>query len=268
MVNRERADEMVAKGVVESVLGVALAYADVNDGDVDYRSADGLVAVEVTRVTNGERKAARDALSTSRAASARPSVLLQSCWLVFLPDTQRGMNTVYQNLRPLFAQLEAAGVTYFDGDAAAVHVLQGGPLAGVYRQLRAAGVDRARMISHLGDAGHVHDVLLSPGSGGSAGGSDESVVLLSAVLSGRPDNVSKLAKSGASQRHLFVWVDDDTRFDIARPLSREAPAWAEADGSFGTPTRAPALDPAVTHLWVVHERSRRGWLWDGPTGRT
>ena len=65
MVNRERADEMVAKGVVESVLGVALAYADVNDGDVDYRSADGLVAVEVTRVTNGERKAARDALSTS-----------------------------------------------------------------------------------------------------------------------------------------------------------------------------------------------------------
>lgn len=79
------------------------------------------------------------------------------------------------------------------------------------------------------------------------------------------DNPKKLKASGAEQRHLFVWLDGDTRFDIARPLSREAPAWG-GEG-FGTPSKAPVLDAAITHLWVVHQESRFGWLWDGVTWR-
>ena len=31
------------------------------------------------------------------------------------------------------------------------------------------------------------------------------------------------------------------------------------------PSITPALDPAITHFWVMHERSRLGWLWDGET---
>lgn len=27
---------------------------------------------------------------------------------------------------------------------------------------------------------------------------------------------AKVSKSGAEQRHLFVWLDDDMRFDISR----------------------------------------------------
>jgi hypothetical protein len=85
------------------------------------------------------------------------------------------------------------------------------------------------------------------------------------VLSRKKDNPRKLSASGVEQRHLFVWLDDDTRFDIARPLSREAPSWG--DERFGLPSASPSLDPAISHLSVVHERSRLGWLWDGDTWR-
>jgi hypothetical protein len=60
-----------------------------------------------------------------------------------------------------------------------------------------------------------------------------------------------------------VWLNDDTGYNIARPLSREAPSWG--DDGWGLPTTEPQLDPAITHFWVVHARSLLGWLWDGET---
>lgn len=111
------------------------------------------------------------------------------------------------------------------------------------------------------------------GSGGAASGSDGALEHLISALESKPDNVEKLRASGADERHLFVWIDDNTNFAIARPLSRDAPPWD--DGGFGLPSKPPEIDPAITHLWVVHERSRRGWLWrgdawqplEGPIGR-
>ncbi|MBO1740722.1 hypothetical protein [Leifsonia sp. TF02-11] len=264
--NREHPDEIDAKEIVERVLEVLLEHAD-KYGGVDYRSVDGRIALEVTRVTDGWKAASRSALRASRDAGV-PEGELQNCWLVFASETQSGLKTFLQRVHPLLLQLEAAGEQSFWDQPAQVHVLERGPLFDIYLPLLQAGVERALAAPHHdhADPSHSHRIIPSLGGGGSVGGSDEALAGLVAELGRKPDNPAKLSSSGAEQRHLFVWLDDDSRFDIARPLSRDAPTWD--DGQFGLPSLAPRIDPAVTHLWVVHQRSRRGWLWDGTSWRS
>lgn len=258
--NKERSDEREAKEIVEKIVGVRLEHAD-KTGGVDYRSADGRHALEVTRVTAGERRAGRAALAASRAKGTPPGAL-QTCWLAMAPDTQLGLKNFLQQVHPALVDLELAGETLFERQRAALHVIQGGPLASIYQLLLDAGVERASAAPDHGHSRHTHQVMPSLGSGGTASGSDQAVGLLTGELNKMKDNPKKLQASGAVHRHLFVWLDDDTRFDIARPLSRPAPSGHDG---FGPPSTPPALDPAITHLWVMHQGSRMGWLWDGRT---
>lgn len=264
--NKERDNESLAKRIVEANLGVELVHADINGG-VDYLSRDADLALEVTAVTDGSKRGARDALRRSEAKGATTS--LQGCWIVFTSDTQEGMKTFVQRVQPAIAELECAGEDFFDEQRAALHVMNAGPLAHLYRPLLDAGVERAVHAPHAvrsDDPNHEHRVWVSSGSGGSVSGSDESLENLIQELEKKFDNPTKLKASGAKQRHLFVWVNDDTWFNIARPLSHESPGWAEQ--GWGIPSVAPRLDPAITHLWVMHERSRMGWYWDGDEWRS
>lgn len=260
--NSERPNEADAKKIVERIMRVGLVHADTHGG-VDYLSPDGTVALEVTAVTDGARRGARRALRKSEEQGATKE-LLQSCWIVFAADTQPGMKTFVQRVHPLIAELELAGETSFDDQRGALHVIQQRELSHIYLPLLEAGVERALFAPHepnSDDPDHLHRIFVSTGSGGTANGSEDALERLLAALSEKDDNSRKLAASGAEQRHLFVWIDDDTPFNIARPLSHESPNWAAT--GWGLPTSGPALDPAVTHLWVLHERSRLGWLWDG-----
>jgi hypothetical protein len=260
-VNPERPNEAEAKQIVERVMGIQLEHADINGG-VDYKSTDGTVALEVATVTNGEKKRTRDALSKS-AEECSLTPKLQNCWMVFASDTQRQMKTFAQRVQSAMAELELAGVTYIDEQAAAEHVIDKGELSHIYKSLLDVGVEGAVPLdsNRPEDPNHVHCILVSTGSGGSAHGSDESLGRLMEALNEKTDNPSKLSESGAEQGHLFVWLDDDTSYNIALPLIRESPS--EADGGWGLPTTNPQLDPTITYLWVVHARSRLGWLWDG-----
>lgn len=258
--NQERPNEAAAKDIVERTTGVDLEHADTNGG-VDYLSPDGTVALEVTAVTNGEKKGARDALRKS-VAKDDPTTELQGCWIVFAPDNQSKMKTFVQRVKPALAELELAGISRFDQQSAAIHVLQGGAHASLYKPLLEAGVEQAAYEPHpqsQDDPAHSHQMLVSTGSGGSASGSDEAVDRLMSELNTRTDDPKKLLESGAEQRHLFVWLNDDSPHKIARPLSHTAPSSI----GWGLPTVTPKLDPAITHLWVMHERSGKGWRWDG-----
>lgn len=259
--NRQRPNEVDARQIVERLMGIQLEHADIHGG-VDYKSKDGTVALEVTAVTNGEKEGVRKALSKSKARGSQESVL-QGCWIVFAPDTQPQMKTFVQRVQPAIAKLELAGETRFEDQLAMEHLLEKGALSHIYLPLLQAGVERAStgLDQKHPDPDHIHQLFISTGSGGSVGGSDESLDRLLEELDKKSDNPAKLCASGADQRHLFVWLDDDSPYNIARPLSREAPSWA--DEGWGTPTSKPQLGPAITHLWVVHERSRFGWLWDG-----
>ncbi|WP_053385954.1 hypothetical protein [Leucobacter japonicus] len=260
--NAEHADERAAKAIVECTLGIKLVHAD-KTGGVDYLSADQRFAVEVTRVTDGRRRAGRKALDSSRKTAA-PTGELRTCWVTMASDTQWGLGKFIQQVHPALVALEHAGETDFNRQRAAVHVLDGGPLSPIYRTLIMAGVERASAVPDHEHRQHVHRVVPSLGSGGTASGSNEALRLLVGALAEKEDNAQKLKAAGAKQRHLFVWIDDDTQFSIARPLSREAPAWHDG---FGVPTEPPAIGAAITHLWIVHEGSRMGWFWDGHTWR-
>ena len=263
LMNQERPDEAIAKQIVERVVGIRLEHADTHGG-VDYISTDGTFAFEVTAVTDEQRKSARDALSKP-AAKNSPGTGLQGCWMVILPDTQPGMKTFRKRVQSAIADLEFAGEAYFTRHRAKVHVDQGGGLSHIYQPLLDAGVERAVPYPCRLQEGpdHVHRLKLSPGSGGSVSGSNESLDRLMEELSKKTDNPTKLRASDAEQRHLFVWLNDDTSENIARPLSRDPPS--RGGEGWGLPTTKPQLDPAITHLWVMHDRTRLGWLWDGET---
>ena len=168
-------------------------------------------------------------------------------------------------MHPLVARLEAAGLGSFSDQQAGLHVLEGREHADLFRELLLLKVEHASAVPHTGDPdpGHVHRAFVTVGGGGSASGSDESMVMLIDALALKPDNAQKLGSSDAENRHLFVWIDGATPFGIERALSHVAPSWDdEGDSGFGLPSLAPQFDPVVTHLWVVHERSGRGWLWN------
>ena len=265
-VNKERPNERRAKKVVEKVLGVTLDHADKNGG-VDYLSPGGTIALEVTRVTDEDVRKGLRAWSESdkRQASGPP---LEACWLVFTAETTPGLKTYRQRVQPLIAELEAAGLDSFTDQRAGLSVLEGREHAELFRKLLRMNVEHASRHPRDTDPEHVHRVVVSVGGGGSASGSDESVVLLSDVLALKDDNAKKLSASGAEQRHMFVWIDAATPFAIERALSHEAPLWnADGDSGFGLPSMAPQLDAAITQLWIAHERSGRGWLWDGQNWR-
>jgi hypothetical protein len=256
--NQERQDEAAAKRIVERVMGIQLIHADTHGG-VDYISPDATVALEVTAVTDGGKQGARAALSKSKLKGSPTS--LHGCWIVMVAENQPGMKHFVQRVQPAIAELEFAGETHFERQHAMAHAIEKGELADVYLPLLKAGVERAEHLAHQYDPDHVHSLLVSIVSGGSVSGSDESLDRLMKELNEKPDNPTKLLASRAEQRHLFVWLNGDTWYNIARPLSREAPS--SADRGWGLPTTKPQLDPAITHLWVVHSQTRMGWLWNG-----
>ncbi|WP_270352061.1 hypothetical protein [Microbacterium testaceum] len=262
--NQERPNERAAKQIVERELSIQLEHYDTHGG-VDYLSADGTVALEVTAVTDGWKNGARDALRRSERIGA-PAVPLQNCWIVSTSLDQTALRTFVQRVSPVIAELEAAGETQYSDQEAAVHILTGGPLSAVYKKLWNAGVEVAGNSSHAvraDDPDHVHQVFVMAGSGGVASTSNDAVSQLMEELRVKVDNPKKLRDSGAGSRHLFVWVNDDTEWSIARPV-RGAAASGESDG-WRLPDVAPVLDPGITDLWLVHERTLRGWLWNGTT---
>lgn len=261
--NKERTDERAAKLIIEAELSIDLVHAD-HTGEVDYLSVDGHHAIEVTRVTDGEKRAGRSALRWSKRGAV-PKGGLETCWLVMVPEGQPGLKTFQRDVHPAIIELEKAGETLFQRQVAALHVLQSGHLSTPYRILLDAGVERASAVPNHSHREHQHAVMTSLIGCGSSSGSDYAVDRLATALSEKTDNPIKLLKSGRDQRHLFVWVDDDTPLAISRPLGRDAPTWS--DGEYGVPTLQPELDVAITHLWIVHERTQRGWHWDSVSWR-
>lgn len=263
VMNQERPDEVRARSIVERATTLIFEHAD-KAGGVDYLSQDGAAALEVTRFTDAQKRRGRVAARSSRDTSSA-STELKSCWMLMVPETQPRMKGLVQRVLPSLVQLEEVGESRFSNRHAAGHVRGDGPKSAIYRSLLEAGVERA---GALGDrpnpnSGHVHRAILSLGDSGTAAGTDEALRELENELDLRQDNFIKLSFVATKQRHLFVWLDDDTPYAVSRPLRRSAvngpPQAVEL------PTRQPRLNPVVSHLWVVNDESGCGWLWNGAT---
>lgn len=255
MANKRRADEDRAQATIQAVTGIALDHADVN-GQADFLSVDGVTsAVEVTRVTDGERKSTPLALGKFSEHDAR----LHTCWLVTVADSGvRVKNLVARLVEPVLA-LERAGRGHFMAQRDAVDLIMRVPGSEMYRPLLDAKIDDAVAVDDGDRSDHVHSIHIMLTGGGTASDSDTALELLEDELKKpkRDDNPKKLILAARDQRHLFVWLDWHTEFGIARALQKDDPV------HFGLPSRPPKLSSGITHLWVVHEGSGQGWYWNG-----
>lgn len=261
--NRERPDEVRARSIVERATTMLFEHAD-KTGGVDYLSQDGTAALEVTRFTDARKRRGRVAARSSRD-SPSASTELKSCWVLMVPEIQPRMKGLVQRVLPSLVQLEEIGEFRFSNWHAASHVRGEGSKSAIYRSLLEAGVERAGALGDRPspDRGHVHRAILSLGDSGTAAGIDEALRELENELDLRQDNFVKLSAVATKQRHLFVWLDDDTPYAVSHPLRRSA-----VDGppeAVELPTRQPRLNPVVSHLWIVSDESGRGWLWNGAT---
>jgi hypothetical protein len=257
MVNTERPDEVDARAVFLAVTGVVLLHADMN-GEADYISEDGTVAVEVTSVTDEAAKAARGPTGRLLGDQSTSAALLQ-CWLVTVDDRHPRMNGLPDRVVPMLRTLSEHSVPsvwrrsrYMFSDAQP-------EVQEAVRSLLRNGIDHAVAPPELCKTDpHEHRIVWTAGGGGTAGSSEDALAAIEDDLNERLDNFRKLANSGATSTHLFVWIDSDTPFRIARAL-RDAPS---ADG-FDIPNRPPQLSHPVGDLWIVHRETRNGWWWNG-----
>jgi hypothetical protein len=257
MANKEGEDEVAAQALVVRATGVSLNHADVNGG-VDYLAEDGVsLALEVTRITDGRRAGGRKALDGWAAESPK----LNTCWVVTVADQGVKLKRLAHRLVEPISDFEATGRQRFTRQLAGIDVLTQSAEKEVLIPLLNSGIEDAVFVEDP-HRDHVHAVFVTLFGGGSSSGSDAALDEIEDELNSpaRADNYKKLREAGAVQRHLFVWLDHDTDFAIARPLAKGG---SEFPDRFGLPTRAPKLDDAVTHLWVVHEWSGQGWMWDG-----
>lgn len=264
--NLERDNEDTARKIVEKLLGIQLKHADLNGG-VDYLSNDHNVALEVTRVTDEAKRDTRRTFEKSAAEGSKAS--LHTCWTVTVSETHWPAKDFEQRVQPLIAELESAGVASFNRQDAIDHVDDEDELSDIYGQLLDAGVDAAQLSEERSDCPeHAHRVAVSTWGGGPVSDSNVALVELIKELNKpeRDDNLEKLRRSGAKERHLFVWLDDDTAGIISHPLSHGAQSGTDEQSR--TPSGMPPLNSAITHLWIMHERSGLGWLWDGERWRT
>ena len=111
---------------------------------------------------------------------------------------------------------------------------------------------------------HKHEVHLSTAGEFVEVGADVALNAIERFVRDNPDNLRKLAASGADVKHLFVCLDDESSASVTHSVSRRfaAPAVPGVD-DFGVPDRPPLLPPEVEELWVVYEREGQGWHWDG-----
>lgn len=261
MANKVQPEEILAAQVLRRVLGVTVTHTDVNgETDLFFETPMGTSgAVEVTFLTDQQTKIAQDAWVRERR---REHVVTQlaSSWNVTVKGDSVRYKLLRQHLEPHLAALEAAGTTEYDQYGIAHRLLKSIPQTVL--GLAALQVVQAHVIPTNDPS--VQHIFLIPMAGYTARGSEAALAHIEEYLADRTDNVRKLEESGATERHLFVWLDRDTPGEISRPFTDRR--IVERFAHFGLPHRSPILPEGVTHLWVLHSGTGIGWRWHQPAG--
>jgi hypothetical protein len=248
-----REDERRVKRLLEELFpGLQACSYDDNTGDAKYdlelRWPDGRVeAMEVTSAATQEVSAIRAAANDLRQSRfIVPAVRVRYHWAVTLAAQQDSKHVRPQlaelgrHLDERLAEREAEPTFEFLHDQMAHQ-------SKAVEALRALGVATARV---LGPGPGIS--LLPPGPREPDELEPTPANLLNDVIeiaAHATDNVNKLGRSGRSERHLWVWVDD------------LHPAWQVFDSATLLedtwsllPQAVPVLPPEVTTAWAATEK--------------
>ncbi len=236
--------ELAACRVIEAHLGVPVEQYDdgsqtgMHDLDILYPDAR-RGAVEVT--------AAEDqALAADYGALRRRPVLhdgrLTRGWLAVVRQSA-SVNRLRAELPDVLHQLERAGVyeasVYRQGSPHEQSEWASGLVAGVGAETVKATASFSAGTIALTGAMRVSWLSQDP---------DDVVAFVEQFVASRPEDVVKLERSGADERHLFIWSGVfSTGWRELRPLGLDIAA---------LPARAPQLPLALTHVWVAAEVTR------------
>jgi hypothetical protein len=258
----ERPEELRARSILERELGVQLVHAD-KTGGVDYRftTSDGRAgAAEVTTLTSEQAKRANAAWMQLRAREYDASKL-KSSWHAVVHQDRVRYSGLEEDLESALTDLEAAEVDEYKEPSSLELVIRRPEVREAVTILRSRAVSAAQKIATNDPS--LRRIFISPMGGYTASGSNQSLELIEAQLAGKPDNAQKLDKAGVQVAHLFIWLDEDTPGEIARPFTGEpGTQWDH----FGVPTREPVLPAPVTVLWVIHASTGEGWIWQRGVG--
>lgn len=259
--NKNRPEEDEAADVIAACLAVDRPInTDVN-GEVDlgFNTADGhSAAVEVTTLTNAKVKSAASAWVKQRERN-NDTPSLNHSWTVAVPTKNVQYPGLAKRLEPHLSVLEKNGIEHIDDMIIARMPLGEGREAAL--AVVAERVLDARVF-HTKDPA-VRRIFYTPVGSWVSRGADDALSIIEQYLAECADNQRKLAKAGADQSHLFLWLDSDTDGAVAATFT----ALEERNGQLiELPSRPPTLPEPITDLWVVHRRTRRGWIYNSVNG--
>jgi hypothetical protein len=271
---KESPREAWARSVAESHLSAELEFAD-SHGSVDYVFTDPAgrsAAMEVTTLTDQQLKRSVDAYTKTRNC-AGSMALLGSCWTVGVDERDARFKGLEARLEPHLALFENIGVApghwLTPREVRSEH-----PNADVEASVASLATAKVRTLIRwtpelceeeaLRRGPHSHEIHVSTAGEFVEVGTDVALNTVEAFVKGSPDNLRKLADSGAVVKHLFVCLDTESSASVSHSVSRRYALWS-VDGQdwFGLPRRPPHLPAEVDELWVVYMVDGDGWHWGG-----
>lgn len=243
MPQQESEDEARARRFAGTALGLTFEFTDLT-GDVDFTSADGSLALEVTRYTNPKLK--MDMKVAATADYVLPLGTGYDWWVTFAGYPR--FKGLVQRLYGALQSLESHELECYS-DTMRWWLDEVSTLDGALQTLSKEGVLEARRALRQLD---VAQLVIMTSGGWNYGGPDRALDLLEARVALDRTHTEKLARQTSPLRGLWVWVDEHTEPGLTRALSPEESR---------LPGRAPDLPAGIERLWVVDEGSGRGWHW-------
>jgi hypothetical protein len=238
--------EAIAKRVIEGVEhGGRMIYREdqsVRTHDFDlHRPGRPVAAVEVTSITDGTVKATVAAVDRYRRIPRRLSA---KDWRIH-PASDASIKRIADKADAYLAEIEATGVEQFRSSSDAS---SSPPVAAIWRDLR---IRAGRVLPSKAPG----IFIALPVTGGASG--PTLVVAAVETVASKPDNLDKLAISGADERHLAIYVDPS------------ATAVLMALRDLDPPPEPLDLPGEVTHVWVFSETygDDRYIVWQVDDGR-
>lgn len=222
--------ETLAKRIIEGIeVGERMIYREdqsVRTHDFDlHRTTGSIAAVEVTSITDGTVKATFAAVDRYRRI---PRKLCAKDWRIH-PAADANIKRIAEKADAYLADIEATGIERF---SSSLHASSLPPVAAIWRDLRVqAGGVLPRKEPEI--------VIALPVTGGAYGQS--LVITAMDTVASTSDNLEKLAMSGATERHLAIYVD------------RSATSVLMALRDLDPPPEPPDLPAEVTHVWLFSE---------------
>ncbi len=253
-----RSQEDAASAILEAHLGWPVIHHDNQSSpgmyDLEIRYPAGrLGAVEVTSAENEQLAADFGALHKNPILRDRR---LQRGWLAVLRPSA-SVKVARSRLADMLVLFEAVGIS--EASVYTVRSLDEDDRdVWARRQLDDAEVETVKAGSMqpgvVGITGPMRVGWLSTNP-------DDVVTFVEDFVASRPSDVEKLLRSGADERHLFVFSGAfSTGWQALRALGLDVPQ---------LPVRAPSLPVGITHVWVAAEvgaRPSRIAVWSADAG--